>query len=107
MKNQRIRLRLLVNLMKTSLITGFCWLVATALSACPICDKRQPKGFAGITHGTGPEGAFDYWMLYGSIAVVLLTLLLFVRFMFWPERRIANHQALSHLNHYGTDWQHD
>ncbi|MCY7356434.1 MAG: hypothetical protein LH609_03020 [Rudanella sp.] len=89
--------------MKTYLITGFFWLIATTLSACPLCDKRQPKGFAGITHGTGPEGAFDYWMLYGSIAVVVLTLLLFIRFMIRPDTIAMNHLK----RHSFPDWQHE
>ena len=90
--------------MKTSLTTLFLGLItATSLIACPVCDKRQPKGFAGITHGTGPEGAFDYWMLYGSIAVVVLTLLLFVWFMISPETA-----TMRHLKQHGfSDWNHE
>lgn len=91
--------------MKTKLIsTGFLWLISfVSLIACPVCDKRQPKGFAGITHGTGPEGAFDYWMLYGSIAVVTVTLLLFIRFMIRPETA-----AMRHLKQHGfSDWTHE
>ena len=91
--------------MKTKLIsTGFFWFIALAsLMACPVCDKRQPKGFAGITHGTGPESAFDYWMLYGSMAVVVLTLLLFVRFMIRPETRAMNRLKQQHF----IDWNHE
>lgn len=66
------------------------WLLASLfislpLWACPVCDKRQPKGFAGITHGVGPSGTFDYLMLYGAILVVALTFGLFLRFLLWPE----------------------
>ena len=91
--------------MKTKLIsTGFFWFITLAsLIACPVCDKRQPKGFAGITHGTGPESAFDYWMLYGSMAVVVLTLLLFVRFMVRPETRAMNRLKQQHF----IDWNHE
>ncbi|MDJ0367715.1 hypothetical protein QMK33_21425 [Hymenobacter sp. H14-R3] len=59
--------------------------IALPLWACPVCDKRQPKGFAGITHGVGPGGPFDYLMLYGSILVVLVTFGLFLRFLLLPE----------------------
>ena len=96
--------------MKTKLIiTGFFWFITLAnLMACPVCDKRQPKGFAGITHGTGPEGAFDYWMLYGSIAVVVLTLLLFVRFLIWPDRRTAETHVMHRLKQqHFIDWNHE
>ena len=91
--------------MKTKLIiTGFFWLITTnMLTACPLCEKRQPAGFANITHGTGPEGAFDYWMLYGSIGVVIITLLLFIRFMISPETA-----AMRHLKQHGfSDWNHE
>ncbi|MBC8151408.1 MAG: hypothetical protein H7Z72_00700, partial [Bacteroidetes bacterium] len=49
------------------------------------CGRQQSKGFANITPGTGPESAFDYCVLYGAIALVVLTLGLFVRFMIRPE----------------------
>ncbi|MFC7671369.1 hypothetical protein ACFQT0_31150 [Hymenobacter humi] len=49
--------------------------------------ENQPKGFAGVTHGVGPGGAFDYVMLYGSIAVVVVTLMLFFRFLLRPDNR--------------------
>ena len=92
--------------MKTKLIiTGFFWFLTTAttLMACPVCEKRQPAGFANITHGTGPEGAFDYWMLYGSIGVVILTLLLYIRFIIRPETA-----AMRHLKQHGfADWNHE
>jgi hypothetical protein len=95
--------------MKTSLTTLFFWLVMlTSLIACPLCEKRQPAGFANITHGTGPEGAFDYWMLYGSIGVVIGTLLLFIRFLIRPDRRTAQTGVMRHLNqHDFSDWNHE
>ena len=91
--------------MKTNLTTLFLWLFVTptSLIACPLCKKRQPTGFANITHGTGPEGAFDYWMLYGSIGIVVVTLLLFIRFMIKPETA-----AMRRLKQHGfADWNHE
>ncbi|GAB3299406.1 hypothetical protein GCM10027511_14620 [Hymenobacter humi] len=64
-----------------------CLLLALPALACPVCEKNQPKGFAGVTHGVGPGGAFDYVMLYGSIAVVVVTLMLFFRFLLRPDNR--------------------
>jgi hypothetical protein len=55
--------------------------------ACPVCEKKQPKGFAGITHGVGPGGLFDYVMLYGSIGVVVVTFALFFFYLARPDRR--------------------
>ncbi len=89
--------------MKTFLITVWLFLLSGVLLACPVCKKRQPKGFAGITHGTGPEGPLDYWILYGAIALVLLTLVLFVWYLIKPGTRTA-----SALNGCGlTDWHHE
>ncbi len=60
-------------------------LVGLPAWACPLCEKNQPKGFAGITHGVGPGGPFDYVMLYGSIAVVVLCSVLFARYLVRPD----------------------
>ena len=72
--------------MKKTLLLLFVGLfVALPLWACPVCEKRQPKGFAGITHGVGPGGLFDYLMLYGSILIVVITFGLFLRYLLKPE----------------------
>lgn len=89
--------------MKMFLIAVWLLLLSAPLLACPVCGRRQPKGFANITHGTGPEGPLDYWILYGAIALVLLTLVLFVWYLLKPGTRTA-----PVLNEYGlTDWHHD
>ncbi len=74
----------------------FCLLSAWSL-ACPLCQKRQPKGFANITHGTGPENLFDYVMLYGSIVVVVLTLGLLIYYSIKPKS--ADQQPVIDWNH--------
>lgn len=65
--------------------------------ACPVCEKQQPKGFANITHGVGPGGWFDYAMLYGSIAVVVLVFAGFFWLLLRPDsaRNRARRQQLS------------
>ena len=74
--------------MKKLLIVAIATLLlALPALACPVCEKNQPKGFAGITHGVGPGGTFDYLMLYGAIAVVVLTFALFVRYLVRPDNR--------------------
>ena len=60
---------------------------ALPVLACPVCEKNQPRGFAGITHGVGPQGPFDYVMLYGSIAIVVVTFVLFFRYLVRPNYR--------------------
>ncbi|MDQ2793626.1 MAG: hypothetical protein M3Y12_06410 [Bacteroidota bacterium] len=74
--------------MKTRLLTLLATLFLTLPAlACPVCEKNQPKGFANITHGVGPGGPFDYVMLYGSIAVVAVTFILFFRYLLRPDNR--------------------
>ncbi|GAA3976946.1 hypothetical protein [Hymenobacter antarcticus] len=68
-----------------ALLTGL--LLALPTLACPVCEKNQPKGFAGVTHGVGHGGPFDYVMLYGSIAVVAVTFILFFRYLLRPDNR--------------------
>ena len=81
----------------------FGWLWTDLLSACPVCEKRQPKGFAGITHGTGPESLLDYWILYGAIAIVMLTLVLF----FWYLTKTKPSETHRLNPPYITDWHYE
>lgn len=55
--------------------------------ACELCKKRQPKGFENITHGSGPETIWDYGIFYGSIGIVILTIILFVIYCFKPNKK--------------------
>jgi hypothetical protein len=84
--------------MRNNLLTLLATLLlALPALACPLCAKNQPKGFANITHGVGPGGPFDYVMLYGSIAVVVLTMGLFLRFLVRPDGR-RNQARREHLS---------
>jgi hypothetical protein len=47
---------------------------ATAAVACEVCAAQQPKILRGITHGTGPEGRFDYIIVLLAVALVIYTL---------------------------------
>ena len=49
-------------------------LANSAVIACEVCQKQQPKILRGITHGAGPQSEWDYvavWCI-GLIAVVSL-----------------------------------
>jgi hypothetical protein len=84
--------------MRNNLLTLLATLLlALPALACPLCAKNQPKGFANITHGVGPGGPFDYVMLYGSIAVVVFTMGLFLRFLVRPDGR-RNQARREHLS---------
>jgi hypothetical protein len=84
--------------MRNNLLTLLATLLlALPALACPLCAKNQPKGFANITHGVGPGGPFDYVMLYGSIAVVVFTMGLFLHFLVRPDGR-RNQARREHLS---------
>jgi hypothetical protein len=78
--------------MKNKLIISVAFLLFHMNSyACELCKKRQPKGFENITHGNGPETMLDYWILYGSIGIVALTMILFVKYSLKPNRNSFQH----------------
>jgi uncharacterized membrane protein len=84
--------------MKKNLLWLLVGLLLTGpVLACPLCAKQQPKGFANITHGVGPGGWFDYAMLYGSIAVVVLVFAGFFWLLMRPDnaRSRARRQQVS------------
>ncbi|MBO0929370.1 hypothetical protein [Fibrella aquatilis] len=83
--------------MKTRFLTLLFCLLSLWSFACPLCRKRQPKGFANITHGTGPEGLFDYVVFYSSIGVVVLTFGLLIYYSVKPRRAV--HPPLIDWNH--------
>ena len=89
--------------MNRYILVLFGWLRAGLLSACPVCEKRQPKGFAGIAHGTGPESPLDYWLLYGAVAIVLLTFVLFLWYIIKPKTSKTQRLNPPFL----TDWQYE
>ncbi|MFD2787435.1 hypothetical protein [Hymenobacter rubripertinctus] len=84
--------------MKKNLLLLLAGLLLTVPAlACPVCEKRQPKGFANVTHGVGPGGWFDYAMLYGSITIVVLVFACFFWFLLRPDnaRNRARRQQIS------------
>lgn len=69
------------------IITVFFLLFHLNSFACELCKKQQPKGFENITHGNGPETIWDYWILYGSIGIVILTMILFLKYSLKPNNK--------------------
>lgn len=64
---------------------------AIIASACPACEKQQPKLLQGITHGSGPDGNMDYVIIAIVVVIVLLTLFYSVKFIFKPGEKADNH----------------
>lgn len=60
-------------------------------SACPVCDKQQPKVLQGITHGTGPDSNWDYVIIWAAVIIVLFTLFYSVKWLFKPGEKSQDH----------------
>jgi hypothetical protein len=59
--------------------------------ACELCKKNQPKVLDGITHGAGPEGNLDYFIIWIAVVVVGITLALSLKFLINPNENNPHH----------------
>jgi len=77
----------------------FCTLLlALPTWACDACKNQQPKVLQGITHGTGPQSAWDMPIIVVSAIIVLITLYFAVKFLVRPNEGDADHIKRSILN---------
>jgi hypothetical protein len=61
---------------KMGLTIVLSFLTQTAILACEVCVKQQPKMLRGITHGTGPQSSWDY------VTVLFMAILVATSFFF-------------------------
>lgn len=75
------------------LVTALLLLTASSLPAlaCDVCQKNQPAPLRGITHGTGPQSAWDMPIIWGAVVIVGITLVLAVKMLVRPGERQAGH----------------
>lgn len=66
--------------------------------ACPACEKQQPELLKGITHGTGPEGRWDYIIMVFMTLVVLFTLYFSIKWLIRPGEKSSEHIKRTVLN---------
>jgi hypothetical protein len=73
------------------------------MSACPLCEKNQPKFLRGITHGTGPESNWDFVIIFATAAIVLYCTYFTIRRLIKPGEANKNHikNSIFNLNDYG------
>jgi len=77
---------------KIALILIFLFLLSSNLSvACDLCKKNQPKGFENITHGNGPSGSLDYFIIWSAIIIVGITLILSIKYLIKPQETNPEH----------------
>lgn len=77
--------------MKKIFLTGTLLLNALWVSACPVCERNQPKVLKGITHGAGPESQWDYVIVWVTVAIVLCTLFFSVKWLVRPGEKSDTH----------------
>jgi hypothetical protein len=77
--------------MKYTIAFLFCLLLAAPAWACEACERQQPKLLKGITHGTGPQSGWDMPIIYVSVAIVLLTLVMALKYLIKPNEDAADH----------------
>lgn len=78
-------------MMKRTAMLLCAWAVMVQAWACEACEKQQPAMLRGITHGTGPQSAWDMPIIAVSAVIVLVTLVLAVKLLVWPRERNEDH----------------
>ncbi|MCB0537953.1 MAG: hypothetical protein R3A50_04315 [Saprospiraceae bacterium] len=73
----------------TSALMMFCFF---QVFACELCKSQQPELLKDIVHGTGPQGTFDFIILWVAIIIVLATLVLSVLFLIKPDKSDKNYK---------------
>lgn len=66
--------------------------------ACTVCEAQQPKLLKGITHGAGPDSAWDYVIVIATVILVLATLIGSVWHLVKPGEKNETHIKRSILN---------
>lgn len=77
--------------MKKVLAIFVAMLLSGTSFACEVCEKRQPKFFKGITHGTGPDSNWDYLFVWATVLIVLVTLYYSIKYLVSPKEENASH----------------
>lgn len=77
---------------KQTIITIALFFISMKASwACGACKAKQPAGFENITHGSGPSGVADYFIIWSAIIIVGITLYLSVKYLVKPQENISGH----------------
>ena len=77
--------------MKKFLVSSVLLCGLTIATACPVCEKQQPKILRGITHSAGPQSSWDYLIVCAAAGIVLATLFFSVKWLLSPGEKGENH----------------
>jgi len=84
--------------MKKILLIILLFMINAAAMACPACEKQQPKILSGITHGSGPDGNWDYVIVWATVLIVLVTLFYTIKWSIRPGESSHTHIKRTVLN---------
>lgn len=77
---------------KRALLVAWLFFIGQYMAvACDLCKENQPKGFENITHGAGPSGDFDYYIIWGAVIIVAFTLFYSVKYLINPKESNPDH----------------
>lgn len=85
------------NLIRIKLLLLMLFFTAFA-HACPVCERNQPKLLKGVVHGAGPDGQWDYVIMWVVIAITVVSLYYSVKWLIRPGETDPNHIKYSILN---------
>lgn len=77
--------------MKKIIILLFLLCLRGSVYACEVCKAKQPAGLKDITHGTGPQGSADLFIIWGAVVIVGVTLFLSVKYLVKPQEVAPDH----------------
>ena len=83
--------------MKALLIQLFA-LSLQIVSACPVCEKQQPKITQGLTHGAGPQSNWDWVIITIITAITVFTFIYSLKYLIKPDEKNTNHIKQSILS---------
>lgn len=73
------------------LFTGLFFLGQFMAFACDVCKENQPKGFENVTHGAGPSGNIDFFIIWGAVIIVGFTLFYSLKYLIRPKENNPDH----------------
>lgn len=80
-----------IKIYKRCLLTVLLLMAANmATFACEACNQNQPKILRNITHGGGPEGVWDYFVVIIMVLITIYTLYATIRCFISPTETKYN-----------------
>ncbi len=78
------------NYQKLILLIALIFINNVTTMACEACNQNQPKILRGITHGSGPQSNWDYFVVIIMVLVTLYSLYATVKCFVKPTDKQYN-----------------